>query len=693
MSKEIKSNLRIGIIGCGNIAKVHLNYVKGLVDLSNIALCEKDAIRLKEFAKDSGVTNNFNLLNDLIEKFKPDVVHILTPPASHRDIAIQCLNKGVHVLIEKPMCVSVEDADEIIKAAKDAKLLVCVDHMRLYESPMLRFRKIYDSGVLGEIVKISAGYSYDSKARVDTDAASRWRNKLPGASFFDVLPHPLCILEEYLPEIKLDNATLRKDNNGEIDEVLCTFSSKKAIASLHMSLNVFPLVNYVTFECSNGLVNIDFRNFLFYTRRSVGLSGPIERIIGNLSISWQIFFGTLSSIFKFIQGKLDPYDGLKYIIVDFYKAVETKSLKSIVPAEKAKKLLEITNEIFPKPGDDEKPVSRPILSTADVLVTGGTGGIGRRLVNRLLKNGLKVRVLSHRNLNDEELNSLFEGQVTLVKGDVYNFEDVSYACNGIKTVFHLAAAMKGDWNYHLDTTVTGTRNLLEAAQQKGVNKFIYVSTLNVYDAKNYPRNGQINEEFQYEDHPEKRGNYSGAKLMAEKIVLEYIENKNMLISIVRPGLVYGHNDIILPKDIGIRVGKRLLVVFGGGRKIPLVYVENLIDALMLFMKKEKQSFNVFNIVDEDYPTQRAYINKFKHITGERFFCFYLPMVFVKFGFWTIEVIVFLLMKKKISLIYKLKCISKNVIHSTERIKSCFSWKQNINFSKGLLINIQDSCKK
>jgi len=690
MKKSIvnKFNLKVGIIGCGQIARIHLRYISEYVSKDMIALCDKDLVRLEDFAQKSGVKNMYSEMDQLLRDFKPDVVHILTPPASHKAIAVKCLESGAHVFIEKPICITTEEADAIIAAGQKANRLVCVDHMRLFESPVIKAKEILRLGKIGGIVNVSAGYSYDFLKRVSTDPAGRWIKRLPGGAFFDVMPHPLCLLAEFLPEIKLEKSFYIKDKGGIINELQCIFSSGNKTGTLHMSLNIFPLKNYLTIEGTRGVLHIDFRNFIMTLRRLTSVPNFVERITGNFSVGRQISLGTVSSMFKFLRGRLDPYAGQKVIIEQLYGAVVNNGV-SPVTAQDARKLLELTRQIFADVEKEAESSAQEVkFSPADILVTGGTGFIGHWLVRRLVKEGYRVRVLSHRNLSAEEMEFCFgsKDSVEVVSGDIYNYQDVEKACSGVRAVYHLAAALKGDWNYHLDTTITGTRNILTAAAKTGVTHFIYASTLNVYNAHKYPHNGSIDENFPFEEMPEKRGAYSHAKLKAEQLVREYMDKGGMAITVFRPGLVYGQGAMVFGKDIGIRIGKRIVVVLGlGFRKLPFVYVDNLVDALVAAGKLGDKARGIFNVVDEDYPTQRQFIGLYKKLTGERFFTIYMPQFLIFSMFWIMERAVYLFFKKSIFLCYKLSCVNKNVRHSMQRAKEALGWRQNVPFEKGLTL--------
>lgn len=685
------SDLRVGIIGCGNMARNHARFLLKQVQPGNVAVCDQDPLRLSEFAAATGISRTYRDLNVMLEEFKPDVAHIVTPPGSHRNIAVLCMSRKAHVLIEKPMCLSTDEADDIIAASKQYDRLVAVDHMRSFDPMITRAKALVASGALGRIVHVTAAYSYDYLQRIDTDSAARWINRLPGGCFFDLMPHLLCLFADFLPGAQLAHSKLTRNSEGIVTDLSCLLTSPSGDGYLHMSLNIVPLKNYIEVECEKGTIRVDLRNFLFTVRRHHGLPNAVERIVENLGLGFQIIGGSLGSVVGFLGGRLDPYAGLDQIIRDFLHAVATHG-ESPVPPQPVREMIALTEGIFGtkySAAESSRPVDRPPLKPCDVLVTGGTGFIGRRLVSRLLESGQTVRIFSHRDLSREALQKLYGRDVELVRGNIYDSADVAHACQGVKTVYHLAAAMKGDWNYNLDTTITGTRNMIRAAKEAGVARFVYASTLNVYDARRYPNNRTIDEQFAYEPQPQKRGAYSQAKLQAEKEVLAFDPGPGMTVVTLRPGLVFGPGGKSLPQDVAMRVGKRVLVVLGMGmRKIPFVYVDNLVDAFVAAAACGVGGKDaVFNIVDPDYPSQRRYIKQYRKLTGEKGFTIYVPFWMVYSGFWVLERLLALLMKKKVTLCYKLACISRSPRHSTRRAETGLQWTPKVAFDDGLRMTV------
>lgn len=694
-TNDKKKDLKIGIIGCGRMARVHLGYILENVPQENITICDSDEIKAEAFTEEFQIKEYFNDIEKMLTQFRPDICHVITPPHTHAEVAIKCMNQGSHVFIEKPMCTTVADADEIILISNKTQRLVCVGHQRLFEQPIIEAKRLIESGQFGSVVHVSAVDSNDSLELSKSGFEVSWSKNLPGGKFFDYLPHLVYLLEYFISGLNLQNAYYNCNDGQEISDLCASFASNTASGSLRISLSTPLLQNYLRIECTEGVIHIDSRNYVTFIVKKKNLPNAIERVTHNLDISYQLIKGTLKTVFLFGLGKLKSYEGTGKLINQFYTAV-LHGEASPVPPEKGKEVVKLCGEIISntsnqnntKPNSDikmEEGSKEEIVikqKDARILVTGGTGFIGRHLVERLSGNGQKIRVIS-RCLNStvQELSN----NVEVIIGDVSDRKVVDLAMNGVEKVYHLAAATKGGWTQHLDTTVRGTKNILDSMVEHGVKKLVYVSSASVYDHTNYPNNGIIDEEFPYEKNPYKRGSYSNAKLKAEKLVCEYMKEGKLSACIIRPGMVYGSGRSalsVLPPHITLNTFKKTLILMGKGKKrLNLVYVENLVDALILAGENEKGNGCIFNIADREDATVRQYIKSYKHFAKDSFLTIYLPINILRFGFKMVEFLIRLLSKKELSFSYKLKSISKNVTYGTEKIEKVLGWRSSVSFEQ------------
>jgi nucleoside-diphosphate-sugar epimerase len=229
-----------------------------------------------------------------------------------------------------------------------------------------------------------------------------------------------------------------------------------------------------------------------------------------------------------------------------------------------------------------------------ILVTGGTGFTGKALVRRLLNEGHQVVAMDNKEgLKTQELR---EWGAEVVIGSVTDRALVQQCMKGVEVVHHLAAAfreMNVPNSYYDDVNVGGTRNVLEAAWDAKVSKFIYCSTCGVH--------GNVDNPPGSEESPIKPADYyQRTKYEAEPLVLEYFK-KGMNAVILRPAAIYGPGDPERFYMIFKRVASGRFLMFGTGKTLyhPL-YIDNLVDALMLAMHPGKGNGQAYLIADEEY---------------------------------------------------------------------------------------------
>ncbi len=229
-----------------------------------------------------------------------------------------------------------------------------------------------------------------------------------------------------------------------------------------------------------------------------------------------------------------------------------------------------------------------------VLVTGGTGFTGKALVRRLIDEGHQVIALDYQEgLKTDELR---EWGAKVVIGTVTDKDKVKECIRGVDIVHHLAAAfreMNVPNSYYWDVNVQGTKNMLEAALEEGVKKFIYCSTCGVHGNIDSPP-GDENAPINAADY------YQQTKYEAEPLVKEYFR-KGLKTVILRPAAIYGPGDPERFFMIFKRVVKGTFPMFGDGQTLyhPL-YIDNLVDAFMLAAEEGKGDGEAYLIADEDY---------------------------------------------------------------------------------------------
>lgn len=186
--------LRVGIIGCGGISRVHLDSLLNMNNAKIVAVCDIKPDRLKAAQERTGA-DAYDNWEALLKREDIDIVHILTPHYLHAPMSIAALKAGKHVLTEKPMATTVEDAHKMIDAAKDAKGTLSVIFQNRYNASTVAVKEMLEKGELGKLVCARASICWHREAPYYTE--SGWRGSLTtegGGTLINQAIHTLDLL-------------------------------------------------------------------------------------------------------------------------------------------------------------------------------------------------------------------------------------------------------------------------------------------------------------------------------------------------------------------------------------------------------------------------------------------------------------------------------------------------------------------
>lgn len=352
------SVLNVAVIGCGNVSVVHLPPIVESKQARLIAVCDSKPERAKKVGEEFQVPWYTNYQDVLA--LNPDVIHICTPHNTHAEITIEAAKKGIHVLTEKPMAVSLDDADRMIEAAEQNDIKLGVIFQNRYNASSQAAYEIVHSGQLGKVLgcRLFVTWNRSDEYYSKSDWKGTWDQE-GGGVLIDQAIHTIDLMQWIMGDIDFLEASIDNRNHDLIDvedvAEATIFFKNGAIGSVYCC-NFFTYDADVLLEIhgEKGIVRIEKDDAV------IRLQGEAEKLIS------QADFVPSST-----KGK--SYWGVNHRtqIEDFYTAILTNTAVEI-DGIAGRKALEIVRAMYysgsndicrvPFPFDEPKGFTPPSLT-------------------------------------------------------------------------------------------------------------------------------------------------------------------------------------------------------------------------------------------------------------------------------------------------------------------------------------------
>jgi len=349
--------MKIAVVGCGQIADAHLQQIKRIENAEAVAVCDLNRHLAEQAAKRFGISDYYTDIEQMIKETKPDVINITTPPASHYPIAKLILKYGIHIYMEKPFTVDLQEAQELVELAHKNGCEICAGHSSAFDPSFLRLVEAFESGKFGELVHLNAGMGYGLSGpfgKVMMSDPSHWVHKLPGGIPHNNISHPLSLIMGVMKEREIQvNAKGFKWRPHRFhdlrdvfsDELRISLYGKSITANIVFSARIRPLELYLDVfgtKCI-GRLNIYARTLTF--DEGATFPGPFEKVQWSrkaLINAKSEFRMNLKNLFK---SNIHYFDGMKNLMERFFKAIEHGG-EVPVPMSEALWTTGIIDEIF-----------------------------------------------------------------------------------------------------------------------------------------------------------------------------------------------------------------------------------------------------------------------------------------------------------------------------------------------------------
>ncbi|HEX5716894.1 MAG TPA: NAD-dependent epimerase/dehydratase family protein [Thermoanaerobaculia bacterium] len=628
------SKIRAAVVGAGYVAAFHIEAMAGVPGLEIAAVCDPDLERARALAQRWGIPAAVASIEELAA-LDVHVAHVLTPPDLHVRVTRQLLEAGIGAFVEKPFALSSRDARELAELAAARGIPLGVNHNNLHHPAFTRLLGWVRAGRIGRVEHVRICLSVPL-AQLDAGDFSHWMFRSPENIVFEQAPHPLSQLHALIGRVREAHTTLlgtRELHPGQIfhDRWLVAATGERGTAEIYMSfgrpfhrwtLEVLGTDGSAEADLGHGFFSfeektswLDFWNgFLAGRRRARALRRDSrENLLGYAR--YTLGLGRRADSF---------FAGMRGSIEEFYAALRAGQAPSV--GAEVLEWCEAISEIARRPAHSANTEALPVPAEpspprpGEIVVLGGTGFIGRRVVQGLLDRGAPVTAVVRRThgLPPSLLEAAREGRLRLLKGSLEDRVSLAAAFQGAQTVLHLATGGGDTWEKVERSMVRGSAGAAEEAMAQGVGRFVYVSSIAALYGGPDAGTAVLEDSLDTDPLPEARDVYSRGKAETERALVALHRERGLPLVIARPGVVLGEGTPFQHSGFGLWVRDNHCVGWGlGETPLPLVTADDVAEALVRIALHEGDGLHgkALNLCGRPALSAREVVDQLRIATG------------------------------------------------------------------------------
>jgi predicted dehydrogenase/nucleoside-diphosphate-sugar epimerase len=586
----VNGPLRVLLLGAGKMANHHAVAIQRLGGIAKVVgVADSSAEALASISAQVPDAAMEREADRILGDIDADVAHICTPPAHHSAMARAALEAGLHVYVEKPFALNEAEASEVLALAADRGLHVCAGHQLLLERPSRMARKLVYA--LGPMVHVESYFAFRQ--------VRSWRAGRPApsaeAQLIDILPHPVYLLLAFLGDAAPDNpVALEHVKIGRGGTVHALLRCGDVTGTLVVTLTGRPVESYVRLVGMNGALHADYVRGTVQRAIGPGASG-IDKALAPYRLAKQLLGGTTESLGRRVLRRQKSYPGLAELFEAFYDSIRVGAPPPMTPAsilDTVRVCQQIAGHLQ-HPEVSEGALESGAEASPRVLVTGGTGFLGRQVLRELQQQRIPARSVARRSPPAWDRRP----GVDYLEADLAEGLSAE-ALHGIEVVIHCAAETSGGWDAHERNSVGATEKILTAAADVGVRNVVYISSVAVLAGPD-----PLTETSPLET-GEAAGPYVWGKAQAERRARALGTELGLKVTILRPGAIVDWRQFDPPGKLGRRLGNLFVAVGSGNDTLGVVDVVDVARVAVWAALSGDEAPDVLNVVDPDLPDKR-----------------------------------------------------------------------------------------
>lgn len=623
--------IRVGLLGAGYIVDLHVEALARVDQVDIVAVCDLSIARAQQVAGQLPAAKAYSDLASMLESENLDVVHNLSPPEAHFATSTQILEAGVDAYVEKPFCTTSDDSCALTELAASKGRVLAVSHNFLWAQNYRKLKEDVDAGKLGRIDHVNIVWQKELP-QIEAGATDAWMFKSPTNILGEIGPHPLGHLLDLTADpdsldVRASNPVTLATGSPFFRRWQIRGSAAESAFDVLMSFTPGYTQHFIHVRGSLASATVDFERNSYVRHHHRPGQFDLERFKSTTADSCRTMVDGFKTLSKIVLTKagLSNFGGpfsasVGEAVEAFYKARANGENAHGLDGEFATRVIQLIEKTATASGVDRLEAtvedSQPAPSMAgpaDTLVIGGTGFIGRNLVDSLIANGRNVRVIGRSNAR---LKMFAKAPVETAVGDLADEAFMNECLDGIKTVYSLAKGSGDTFEDWSKTEIEPMRSLARACLEKKVERLIYTSSIAIfYTGGSTPVTNQTKADPGIIE----SSVYAKTKAACEDMLLQMHASDNLPIVITRPGIVVGSGGP--PKHGGLAEwpAASVCVIPGSGdHPLPFVLATDVADALVRCADVKDIDGQCFNFVGDVQLTANEYVDELENLVSVKF---------------------------------------------------------------------------
>lgn len=330
---------RTAVVGTGFIAREHLGCLRQLPNVDIVAVCDRSPAVGEATAERIGGARWFSDHGRMLQETAPNVVHVLTPAASHFGIAMDAIDAGAHVFVEKPITTSYEEWTRLRERAEAAGRWLVENHNYRFDPSVLRVARLVESGHFGAVCHVDVRFFQavgDPAHPFGDPNAPHPTLSLSGGPISDFLPHMASLVYAFVGQHRRVQTLWRKRNASGLlpyDEFLAVVEAAGGAATMAFNANSRPEGFWLDVHGTTSQARINLYDGRLTIARARRGPLPLTAVSNGIAEAGSVTRAAVAGLWERVSGGPGSYRGLWLLIERFYAALDADGDPPVTPEE------------------------------------------------------------------------------------------------------------------------------------------------------------------------------------------------------------------------------------------------------------------------------------------------------------------------------------------------------------------------